>query len=247
MDKLVETRSERFWNFEAWTRDQWVKAQAAKLPPGSWVLDAGAGASKYRPLFSHCRYTTQDFCRYEGPLVQYTQPIDYVCDLLEIPLPDASLDAIFCTEVLEHVTDPVAVIREFRRLLKPGGMLFLTAPFNSDLHMAPYHYYAGFTAYWYRYWLPSLGFVIDEIAPQGGPGRVAVRSLHACYGNWRAWESKLRGVKRLLSSACRMLVKIPVHYIAPWILHSFDHHLDWEGSCTGLMVAATRESDSRLV
>ena len=243
MDKLVETKMERFWNREAWTRDQWVKAEAAKLPPGSWVLDAGAGASKYRQLFTHCHYSTQDFCRYEGPLVKYSQPIDYVCDLLEIPLPDASLDAILCTEVLEHVTDAVAVLREFSRLLKPGGKLFLTAPFISDLHMAPYHYYVGFTTYWYRHWLPSVGLLIDQIAPQGGPGRVAVRYLHGCYGHWRTWESKLSGPKRLFSLIGRMLVKIPVHYVAPWVLHKLDPHLNWEGNCVGLMVAATRKSD----
>jgi SAM-dependent methyltransferase len=245
VDKLVETKMERFWNREAWTRDQWVKAEAAKLPPGSRVLDAGAGASKYRPLFTHCHYSTQDFCRYEGPLVKYSQPIDYVCDMLEIPLPDASLDAIICTEVLEHVTDAVAVLREFSRLLKPGGKLFLTAPFISDLHMAPYHYYVGFTTYWYRHWLPSVGLVIDHIAPQGGPGRVAVRYLHGCYGYWRTWESKLSGLKRLFSLSGRMLVKIPVHYVAPWVLHKLDPHLNWEGNCVGLMVAATRKSDCR--
>src|SRR5438093_12107329 len=116
MDKLVATRRERFWNAEAHIRDQWVKAQAALIAPGSRVPDAGAGASKYRPFFAHCRYETQDFCQYKGPLVKYLQPIDYVCDIAAVPLPEASLDAILCTEVLEHVTDPMRVLAEFSRL-----------------------------------------------------------------------------------------------------------------------------------
>src|SRR3954451_2082812 len=112
MDKLVGNRQERFWNAEAYIRDQWVRAQSALIPPNSRVLDAGAGASKYRPFFSHCRYETQDFCAYQGPLVKYLQPIDYVSEITAIPLPDGSLDAVLCTEVFEHVVDPMAVLAE---------------------------------------------------------------------------------------------------------------------------------------
>ena len=138
------------------------------------MLDAGAGASKYRQAFAHCRYETQDFCQYQGKLVNYLQPIDYVCEITKIPLADRSLDAVLCTEVLEHVVDPMAVLAEFQRLLKPGGLLLLTAPHSTQLHMEPYHYYGGFTHYWYRHWLPKFGFEVRSITPQGGPGRAAV-------------------------------------------------------------------------
>lgn len=244
MDKLVETSKERFWNAEAWQRDQWVKAEAAKLARGSRVLDAGAGASKYRPYFAHCRYETQDFCQYEGALVKYLQPIDHVCDIVHIPLPDASLDAILCTEVFEHVVNPIAVMAEFSRLLKPGGKLFLTAPLASCLHMEPYHYYGGFTHHWYRYWLPQHGFAVESIVPQGGPGRLVVCHLHEFYRSWRTWEHTLPGIKRMLSLAGRMLVKIPVHYLLPGVLRRFDSRLDRDQMCVGFMVAATRTTAS---
>ena len=95
MDKLITTRGQEFWHFEALSRDRWVKAHADRLPQGSVVLDAGAGASKYRPFFAHSDYKTQDFCLYDGALVKYLQPIDYGCDITQIPLPDHSLDAMF--------------------------------------------------------------------------------------------------------------------------------------------------------
>jgi len=81
MDRLATTKRDHLWNFEAYVRDAWVKKQAAILPNQSWVLDAGAGASKYRPYFAHCRYETQDFCQYQGALVKYAEPIKYVCDI----------------------------------------------------------------------------------------------------------------------------------------------------------------------
>ena len=224
-----------------------TKAEAAKLKPGSHVLDAGAGASKYRPFFSHCRYMTQDFCNYEGPLVKYLQPVDYVCDITRIPLADGTLDAILCTEVLEHVVNPMAVLAEFSRLLKPGGKLYLTAPHGTTLHMEPYHYYGGFTHYWYRHWLPQYRFKIESILPQGGPGRSAIAYLNAFYMSWRRWEHTLGGVKRLISLGCRMVAKLPIHYLLAWILPRFDRHLDRYEICIGLMVVASRRDSNRSI
>jgi SAM-dependent methyltransferase len=240
LDKLIETKRERFWNPEAWQRDQWVREQASRLAPGCRVLDAGAGASKYRPFFSHCKYETQDFCEYKGELVQYLQPIDYVCEITRIPLPDHALDCILCTEVLEHVVDPMAVLAEFSRLLKPGGKLLLTVPHGSPLHMEPYHFYTGFTHFWYRHWLPRHGFELESLTPQGGPGRVAVSMMQYYYTSWRTWEHTLGGFARLVSLALRMSVKVPVHYLAAWALPKLDPHLNRNQSCIGFMVAAVK-------
>jgi len=221
-------------------RDAWVKAQAALLPKGSWVLDAGAGASKYRPYFAHCRYETQDFCQYQGELVRYAEPLTYVCEITSIPLPPHSLDAILCTEVIEHVADPMAVLREFFRLLKPGGKLFLTAPLSSSLHMEPYHFYGGFTHYWYRHWLPLHGFSIDEITPVGGPGRTAVVYLQVFYTAWGAHEKMLPFFQRITSKCLRTLAKLPIHLILPRVLPKFDRWLGPKVVCSAYLVRGTR-------
>lgn len=52
----------------------------------------------------------------------------YKTDLATLPLADASVDVIMSRSVFEHLDDPLAVYREFARVLKPGGrVVFLTA------------------------------------------------------------------------------------------------------------------------
>jgi SAM-dependent methyltransferase len=241
VDKLITTAREQRLYPEAYARDLWVREQGARLAPGSRVLDAGAGASKYRPFFAHCHYETQDFCKYEGPLVQYTQPVTHVCDITAIPLPDASLDAILCTEVFEHVVDPPAVLREFARLLKPGGRLLLTAPLNSWLHMEPYHFFGGFTHYWYRHWLPVHGFQIESVSPVGGPGRACVAYCQGLYEAWGRAEAGSRGLSRWASRAVRIALRIPFFQLLPRVLPRMDGWLRGDMICLGYMVAAVRE------
>ncbi len=49
-------------------------------------------------------------------------------------LPENVYDFVVCTEVLEHTLRPWDAIAEIRRILKPGGLLFLSVPFNFRIH-----------------------------------------------------------------------------------------------------------------
>jgi SAM-dependent methyltransferase len=49
-------------------------------------------------------------------------------DARRLPFPNASLDRVICSEVLEHVPDFVAVLDECARTLKPGGKLAISVP-----------------------------------------------------------------------------------------------------------------------
>jgi SAM-dependent methyltransferase len=49
-------------------------------------------------------------------------------------IPDGRFDYVVCTEVLEHTLRPFDAIAEIRRILRPGGYLFLSVPFNFRIH-----------------------------------------------------------------------------------------------------------------
>lgn len=156
-------------------RSQWLAQVLSALPEGARILDAGAGELRNKPLCSHLLYVSQDVCQYEGTGDALglqtgswdTSKIDIVCDIVNIPEPDASFDAILCSEVFEHLPDSLKALDEFVRLLKPGGRLIITAPFASLVHFAPYHYATGYSRYWYEYHLPSKGLEIKELSPNG--------------------------------------------------------------------------------
>lgn len=161
-------------NFNARTRNAWVADKASKIKSGSNILDAGAGECQYAHLFRHCNYQTQDFSQYFGTASGILHEewkygkIDYVCDILNIAVEKDSFDVVLCTEVLEHVPKPIDAIHELARVLKPGGTLFLTAPLASGIHQSPYHFYGGFTTFFYKKFLNEANLEIIEIKPIGG-------------------------------------------------------------------------------
>jgi len=179
-------------------RQAWLAALLSRVPKGHRILDAGAGELRNKCLCAHLDYVSQDFDQYtgggDGKGLQKsnwdTSRVDIICDITAIPEPDASFDAVLCSEVLEHLPDPPKAIGEFARLLKPGGRLILTAPFASLVHFAPYHYCTGFSRYWYEYYLPRYGFTIEELTPNGDwfsycrQELVRLGSTARRYGDW---------------------------------------------------------------
>lgn len=155
-------------------RVKWIEQTLKKIPQGLTILDAGAGELQFKKFCSHLNYISQDFGQYtgEGNVGLQTgtwdnAKLDIVSDITSIPLPDASVDAIMCTEVFEHIPDPIAAIKEFSRLIKPGGYLLTTAPFASLTHFAPYHFASGLSRFFYEKHFPDHGFEIQELTFNG--------------------------------------------------------------------------------
>lgn len=157
-------------------REAWIAHKLAALPAGWRLLDAGAGEQRHRSLCGHLEYVAQDFAAYrpdadeiglQMPQWDYGQ-LDIISDICAIPLLDASFDAVLCTEVLEHVPSPRSALLELARLLRPGGILLLTAPFCSLTHFSPHHYVSGFSRHYFTRVLSECGLEVCSIEPNGG-------------------------------------------------------------------------------
>lgn len=239
-------------NFNQLNRDRWVEQKARSLPTGSKVLDVGAGCCRYRSLFDHCDYKTQDFAQYKGTQTGLTAGkfeyghIDYVCDITSIPVSNETFDALLCTEVLEHVPNPLEALRELARILRKGGSLFLTAPLGCGLHQMPYIFYGGFTPSFYRRFLPQFGLEIVELRPNGGFFRhflqEADRAASAIIARWPA--SKHDVFRRLVY---RVVLGWGFQEVIPKTFSHLDDLYPIEEFTVGYFVEATKARGSDIV
>ncbi len=125
------------------------------------VLDVGCGNRPYASYFSHVsKMIACDFNAARGP-------VDFECPADKVPLPDAAVDGILCTEVLEHVPEPLAVWREFHRLLRPQGRVLLSTPMYWPSHEEPYDFYR-FPKFGLCRLARESGFQIIGLYPRGG-------------------------------------------------------------------------------
>jgi SAM-dependent methyltransferase len=147
---------------------------AARLPAGSRVLDAGAGEGQYADRFTRQRYTGVDL-GIGDEAWNYGQ-LSAIADLIALPFEDDTFDASLNVVTLEHVREPMKVIVELQRTLRPGGTLLLIVPHEWEEHQQPHDYFR-YTRYGVQYLLATAGFTNIDIQPVGGYFRLMSRRL----------------------------------------------------------------------
>jgi SAM-dependent methyltransferase len=160
-------------------------AEAIEAPLGKWNLYLG-GAGSHTPV-----YVNIDLFPVPG--------VDVVADAERLPFPDNSFQRVECDAVLEHVRDACRVMREIERVLKPGGVAHVVAPFCHPFHEYPRDY-RRFTLDGIR----ELAGDLDVVASgwRTGPTATMLVFILEYVKVWLPWR----------------ILRIGVHGVLGWIL-----------------------------
>jgi ubiquinone/menaquinone biosynthesis C-methylase UbiE len=131
----AEMAQSRFANAFAYGRakvDRLLGACFKRLPPGARVLDVGCGTGEYVRRAAELGFSASGVepaaAMREAAIAN--NPGSQILDgsATALPFPDQSFDLVICIEVLRYLdrADNRLALREMHRVLKPGGMLFLT-------------------------------------------------------------------------------------------------------------------------
>ncbi|HEY1536785.1 MAG TPA: class I SAM-dependent methyltransferase [Polyangiaceae bacterium] len=134
------------------------------------LLDVGCGDKPYLEIFepyvsqylgveheASFRHTTSA-TRTRGPDVLY--------DGKRLPFADGEFDTVLSVQTLEHTPEPQALLREMARVLRPGGVLLLTAPFSFRLHEQPHDYFR-YSPHGLRVLCAEAGLLVERCEPMG--------------------------------------------------------------------------------
>lgn len=168
--------------------ENWIKT----LVKGNSIIDVGAGLMPFKQAFliQGILYTSHDFEGYVASkgvpgLIEsdYCVPQhDLVSDIQE--LPKNKFDYAICTEVLEHVPNPVLAFNSVVKTLKRDGVALFTVPLRSQIHQAPYWFSSGLSPYWFEYHAEASGYTVVDIFVLGDSVNELIDSVPSIFGQW---------------------------------------------------------------
>jgi SAM-dependent methyltransferase len=169
------------------------------------VVDLGCGVMPYKEYLSNPEIESYIGIDLEPTIYHNSITPDLYWDGLIIPLEDSSCDFVIATEFLEHYFDTEHIIKEIKRVLKPGGILFFTVPAIWPVHESPYDYHR-FTPYSLIEYFKTTEFSSWEIRPLGG-FHYSVALMLSLWNDYKLSKKKQKLIKPFLRLIVMYLLK----------------------------------------
>jgi SAM-dependent methyltransferase len=196
--------------------ERFLLAAAEQLESDGILLDAGAGDCKHKQIFSHLRVIALDV---KPTRKRRYGEIDLCGDLHAIPCKTGAFDAVANVEVLEHLQEPEAALRELLRVLKPGGRLLLVVPQGWEEHSVPRDFYR-YTQFGLRYLFEKVGFQVNSISPLGGYFWYMGHRIPVAYRYFFPKERKR--IWKILDAPIRHPARFVLRTLVPYLCYYLD-------------------------
>jgi ubiquinone/menaquinone biosynthesis C-methylase UbiE len=155
-------------------RLQFIEFAFNKYGKKKELLDLGCGVKPFKSIYS--KYSVSSLGIDVATSPHSKTEVDVIYDGSHIPFENNRFEYVLCTEVMEHVPEPAAFLKEINRVMQPDGVLIMTTPFLVPLHEEPYDYYR-YTKHAIRYLLNQAGFRLEHIESFSGYGGVLIAFL----------------------------------------------------------------------
>lgn len=187
------------WKFNWLANHKIVRAlERARTHAHGALLDVGCGAKPFAPLFAGrvTRYLGTDLS--SSPYLAGAR-LDAYARAEALPFRAGSFDTVLGLSMLTYLPEPLRMLEEAHRVLRPGGTLILEFTQMVPLHDEPHDYFR-FTRYGAQHLLEHAGFEPVEYLPIGGLwARVGLTTIAA--------------LNRLNRGPTRVLTEIPVRIL----------------------------------
>jgi ubiquinone/menaquinone biosynthesis C-methylase UbiE len=186
---------------------RWIERQRlaalirlADVQPRDRLLEVGCGAGHVLQQFPQTRRTGIDLSA--NMLRRARARLNHTVSLLRgsadrLPCASGAFDVVLCTEVLEHVPDPSAVIGELMRVAAPGARVVVSIPNERNIDLAKRLLRRT----------PLLARMLRTLAEEGN-------EWHLHQFDWSLLERNLKGLARVAQRIAIPNPLLPIRYVA---------------------------------